>query len=50
MTDPLVLNDEIELPQLDIANNYTMDCTIPYSTGNLLSIIFLLQFYYIFNI
>jgi hypothetical protein len=33
MTDPLVVNEEIELPQLDIANNYTMDCTIPYSTG-----------------
>lgn len=33
MTDPLVVNDEIELPQLDIAQNYTMDCTIPYSTG-----------------
>lgn len=33
MTDPLVVNDEIELPQLDISNNYTMDCTIPYSTG-----------------
>lgn len=25
-TDPLVVSDEIELPQLDIANNYTMDC------------------------
>ena len=34
MSDPLVVNDEIELPQLDISNNYTMDCTIPYSTGN----------------
>lgn len=33
MTDPLVVNDEIELPQLDISQNYTMDCTIPYSTG-----------------
>lgn len=34
LSDPLVVNDEIELPQLDIAKNYTMDCTIPYSTGN----------------
>jgi hypothetical protein len=37
MTDPLVVNDEIELPQLDISNNYTMDCTIPYSTGDILT-------------
>uniref|UniRef100_A0A182SV33 Neurotransmitter-gated ion-channel transmembrane domain-containing protein n=1 Tax=Anopheles maculatus TaxID=74869 RepID=A0A182SV33_9DIPT len=34
MTDPLVVNPEIELPQLDISNNYTTDCTIEYSTGN----------------
>lgn len=34
MTDPLVVNPDIELPQLDIANNYTTDCTIEYSTGN----------------
>lgn len=34
MTDPLVVNDEIELPQQDISNNYTTDCTIEYSTGN----------------
>lgn len=33
MTDPLVVNAEIELPQLDISNNYTTDCTIEYSTG-----------------
>lgn len=33
MTDPLVVNPEIELPQLDISNNYTADCTIEYSTG-----------------
>lgn len=33
MTDPLVVNTEIELPQLDISNNYTTDCTIEYSTG-----------------
>lgn len=34
MTDPLVVNTEIELPQQDISNNYTTDCTIEYSTGN----------------
>lgn len=34
MTDPLVVNDEIELPQQDISSNYTTDCTIEYSTGN----------------
>ncbi|XP_057672663.1 glycine receptor subunit alpha-2 [Diorhabda carinulata] len=34
MTDPLVVNPDIELPQLDISNNYTTDCTIEYSTGN----------------
>lgn len=33
MTDPLVVNPEIELPQLDISNNYTDDCTVKYSTG-----------------
>lgn len=33
ITDPLVVNPDIELPQLDIANNYTTDCTIEYSTG-----------------
>ncbi|KRT84639.1 transmembrane ion channel, partial [Oryctes borbonicus] len=33
MTDPLVVNPEIELPQLDISNNYTTDCTIEYSTA-----------------
>ncbi|XP_055299270.1 glycine receptor subunit alpha-2 [Sitodiplosis mosellana] len=34
MTDPLVVNDDIELPQQDISKIYTTDCTIPYSTGN----------------
>lgn len=33
LTDPLVVNPDIELPQLDISNNYTSDCTIEYSTG-----------------
>ena len=32
-TDPLVVNDEIELPQLDISRNGTEDCTLAYSTG-----------------
>jgi len=34
VTDPLVTNPEIELPQLDIAKNMTEDCTLEYSTGN----------------
>ena len=38
MTDPLVVNPEIELPQLDISKNYTADCTIEYSTGWLILI------------
>ncbi|KAJ8923579.1 hypothetical protein NQ315_010158 [Exocentrus adspersus] len=45
MTDPLVVNPEIELPQLDISNNITADCTIEYSTGNFtcLAIVFNLR-------
>ncbi|CAB3361413.1 Hypothetical predicted protein [Cloeon dipterum] len=31
---PLVVDDRIELPQLDIVNNSTGDCTQLYSTGN----------------
>jgi hypothetical protein len=38
VTDPLVVNPDIELPQLDIENNYTADCTIEYSTGLSLAI------------
>lgn len=34
MTDPLVINDDIELPQQDLSKIYTTDCTIEYSTGN----------------
>lgn len=30
MTDPLVVNDDIELPQQDISKIYTTDCTIQY--------------------
>lgn len=33
LTDPLVTNPDIELPQLDIAKNTTEDCTLEYSTG-----------------
>lgn len=33
ITDPLVTNPDIELPQLDIAKNSTEDCTLEYSTG-----------------
>jgi len=36
VTNPLVVNPDIELPQLDISNNYTVDCTVEYSTGSLL--------------
>ncbi|XP_073835081.1 histamine-gated chloride channel subunit 1 [Musca autumnalis] len=45
MTDPLVVSNEIELPQLDISNNFTTDCTIEYSTGNFtcLAIVFNLR-------
>lgn len=32
-TDPLVVNPDIELPQLDISRNNTEDCTLTYSTG-----------------
>jgi hypothetical protein len=35
ITDPLVVNPSIELPQLDIARNTTEDCTLQYSTGKL---------------
>lgn len=45
MTDPLVVNPDIELPQQDISQNYTTDCTIEYSTGNFtcLAIVFNLR-------
>ena len=33
ITDPLIVNQDIELPQLDIAQNTTEDCTLEYSTG-----------------
>lgn len=45
LTDALVVNTEIELPQQDISNNYTTDCTIEYSTGNFtcLAVVFSLR-------
>lgn len=45
VTDPLVVNPDVELPQLDISKNYTSDCTIEYSTGNFtcLAIVFNLR-------
>ena len=30
---PLVVDENIELPQLDLVNNYTADCTHVYPTG-----------------
>ncbi|XP_067133028.1 glycine receptor subunit alpha-2-like [Centruroides vittatus] len=33
-SSPLVVNTEIELPQLDIVHNTTEYCTLEYSTGN----------------
>lgn len=44
MTDPLVVNPDIELPQLDISNNYTTDCTIEYSTGK--SLFFICTYFF----
>ena len=32
-TDPLYINPEIRLPQLEIENSRTEDCTVHYSTG-----------------
>lgn len=45
ITDPLVVNDDIELPQQDISKIYTTDCTIEYSTGNFtcLAVVFSLR-------
>lgn len=31
---PLVVDENIELPQLRLVKNYTADCTQVYSTGN----------------
>lgn len=44
-TDPLVVNNQIELPQLDISRNDTEDCTLEYSTGNFtcLAVVFELE-------
>lgn len=51
---PLVVSDDIELPQLALIKNYTADCTQVYSTGNFtcLEVIFVLKRrlgYYLFH-
>ena len=51
---PLVVVDNIELPQLHMVKNYTADCTQVYSTGNFtcLEVIFVLKRrlgYYLFH-
>lgn len=45
LTDSLVVNPDIELPQLDIIRNDTEDCTLEYSTGNFtcLAVVFQLR-------
>ncbi|CAL1264939.1 unnamed protein product [Larinioides sclopetarius] len=34
VSDPLVVSEDVELPQLDIVESLTEDCTLEYSTGN----------------
>ncbi|XP_065350912.1 glycine receptor subunit alpha-2 isoform X2 [Cloeon dipterum] len=51
---PLVVDDNIELPQLQLVKNYTADCTQVYSTGNFtcLEVVFVLKRrlgYYLFH-
>ncbi|XP_017778610.1 PREDICTED: glycine receptor subunit alpha-2 isoform X2 [Nicrophorus vespilloides] len=51
---PLVVDENIELPQLALVKNYTADCTQVYSTGNFtcLEVIFVLKRrlgYYLFH-
>ncbi|XP_065217048.1 glycine receptor subunit alpha-3-like [Planococcus citri] len=51
---PLVVDQSIELPQLQLVKNYTADCTQIYSTGNFtcLEVIFVLKRrlgYYVFH-
>lgn len=51
---PLVVDENIELPQLQLVKNYTADCTQVYSTGNFtcLEVIFVLKRrlgYYLFH-
>nr|XP_022902903.1 glycine receptor subunit alpha-2 [Onthophagus taurus] len=51
---PLVVDENIELPQLALEKNYTADCTQVYSTGNFtcLEVVFLLKRrlgYYLFH-
>jgi hypothetical protein len=51
---PLVVDENIELPQLALIKNYTADCTQVYSTGNFtcLEVVFVLKRrlgYYLFH-
>lgn len=51
---PLVVDENIELPQLGLVKNYTADCTQVYSTGNFtcLEVVFVLKRrlgYYLFH-
>ncbi|EZA47107.1 Glycine receptor subunit alpha-3 [Ooceraea biroi] len=51
---PLVVDENIELPQLQLVKNYTADCTQVYSTGNFtcLEVVFVLKRrlgYYLFH-
>ena len=51
---PLVVDENIELPQLQLIKNYTADCTQVYSTGNFtcLEVVFVLKRrlgYYLFH-
>ncbi|EEB18654.1 glycine receptor alpha-2 chain precursor, putative [Pediculus humanus corporis] len=51
---PLVVDENIELPQLQLIRNYTADCTQVYSTGNFtcLEVVFVLKRrlgYYLFH-
>lgn len=51
---PLVVDENIELPQLALVKNYTADCTQVYSTGNFtcLEVVFVLKRrlgYYLFH-
>ncbi|XP_043230924.1 glycine receptor subunit alpha-2-like [Amphibalanus amphitrite] len=51
---PLVVDENIELPQLDLVNNYTDDCTHVYPTGNFTCLEVVFKFkrrlgYYLFH-
>ncbi|XP_037070075.1 glycine receptor subunit alpha-4-like [Pollicipes pollicipes] len=51
---PLVVDENIELPQLDLVNNYTADCSHVYPTGNFTCLEVVFKFkrrlgYYLFH-